>query len=232
MKLLLSLKMNSRAYIGSRQIGPLSSRWAIYFLVLLVSLPVSLNARESRVKAFCNLSRPERCWVLSHPFVASKAWKLTKLTRKITLEISKDTLLDGDKNGGQVDAFRHTFWLALLSQNMHWRKAFKLSEAHEKGNYHSFKKGKEEDGIVPDSAFSVMDRYNNRLGIEIGLANKFVSRDTLIQLVVEAILNGDAKILSKNSVGEYLDCDGNIIAPKPRIWNIPRCLISSDKRAK
>ncbi len=230
MKLLLSLEMKSKAILNFQKRETLLFKSSICILVLILSVPLILEAKESRIKAFCKLSRPERCWVLTHPFVASKAWKLTQLTRQLTYEISKDTLLDGDINGGQVDAFRHTYWLALLSQKMRWKKAFRLSEAHERGNYLTFKKGQQEDGISPDSAASVMDRFNNHLGIEIGRANKLASQDSLMHLVVTAILNGQAKILSKNSEGDYLDCNGSIISPSTGIWNIPKCLIPSNRR--
>lgn len=201
--------------------------WRMSALVLIVFIPISLSARENKLKAFCHLSRPEKCWVVLHPFVASKAWKATQLTRQLSIEISKDTILDGDLNGGQVDAFRHTYWLALLSQKMRWKKAWRLSEAHEKGNYLAFRKGKMEDGILPDSASSAMDRFNNQLGIDIGRANKFAEKDSLTRLVVQAILNGHAKVLAKNSHGDYLDCKGNIISVNSKKWNIPKCLIPS-----
>ena len=97
---------------------------------------------QTKWKSFRTLSGPEKYWIITHPFIAKKVWKITSHTLAITKEVINDSLLDGDEAGGQVDAFRHAFWIASLSQKICWRKALSLGKAHEKGNYRSFKKGK------------------------------------------------------------------------------------------
>src|SRR5258705_12173330 len=81
---------------------------------------------------FKKLSCAEKHWVFFHPFIAKKAFRLTQQARAASKEMLRSPLLDGDFNGGQVDAFRHAYWMALLTQHMCWRKARWLGKAHEK----------------------------------------------------------------------------------------------------
>ena len=67
-----------------------------------------------------------------------------------------------------MDAFRHAYWMARLTQSIGRKKALKLGEAHELGNYQDYLSGKVEEVHLPDSMSSVMDRWNNRLGAGIG----------------------------------------------------------------
>jgi hypothetical protein len=201
-------------------------------LFIILSLPISLHAQStSAYKKFINLSRPEKCWVLCHPFVAKKTWSITQKVLLITDSISKTTTLDGDKNGGQVDAFRHAYWMALLAENIGWRKALKLGRAHEKANYIDFKKRRLEDGTHPDKASGDMDLYNNKTGNDIAKANKNIVGNKLQSLVIAAVQAGKMKIIKKDSLGNFLD-ENNFIIPADSLkgkWNNGKCLISSGK---
>src|SRR4051812_15084088 len=105
-----------------------------YLLLFLLLISASAaTAQEKLCKEFKKLSCPEKKWVLFHPFVAKKTFVFTQQARDASKEMIKDASLDGDENGGQVDAFRHAYWMALLSQNICWRKARWLGYAHEKG---------------------------------------------------------------------------------------------------
>ncbi|MBK6839510.1 MAG: hypothetical protein IPG90_15685 [Bacteroidetes bacterium] len=66
------------------------------------------------------------------PVHRKKTWKITEQARMETKSLLLDSRLDGDEDGGQLDAFRHAFWMASLSQKICWRKALKLGIAHEK----------------------------------------------------------------------------------------------------
>ena len=108
---------------------------AFIVCTLLLAIP-DLSAQNNNLfKKFCGLSRPEKCWVIAHPFIAKKIWKITQKVLEITDSISKISTLDGDKNGGQVDAFRHAYWMASLTKYMRGGKALRLCKAHERGNY-------------------------------------------------------------------------------------------------
>jgi hypothetical protein len=180
-------------------------------------------------QSFFKLSPPEKWWVITHPFIACKAKKLTKIARIETATVEKDTVLDHDPQGGQVDAFRHAYWMAMLSQKMKWKKAIRLGIAHEKGNYRQYKKSKTEEGVLPDSVSGAMDLFNNNIGAAIGCNNKFTSLKELKELIITAILEGKMKIIAKSPDGQPVDCNNKkLILPagKPP-WNLPKCLRSS-----
>lgn len=202
----------------------------LVFLFLMVVNSASPSAAQSRRQQFKQLSCPEKRWVIFHPFVAKKAYMLTQAARAATERVMNDALLDKDPSGGQADAFRHSYWMALLSQNISWRKARWLGKAHEKGNYRDFKKRKTEEGILPDSASCAMDLYNNMKGIEAGRANKKSSEEELKILIIDAIRKGEMRILNKDSTGNYLDCETKKIDMNEwqGQWGIPKCLVPSN----
>ena len=206
-------------------------------IVLICLLSVIQPAfAQSTKKSFWQLSCPEKWWVVTHPFVANKARKITADVIRICEEMKKDSLLDGDAAGGQVDAFRHAYWMAALSQKICWRKAIALGTAHEKGNYRKFNRGKVDDELnIPDSISSVMDLYNNDIGASIGCQNNYLDTGSLKKLIRSNIIQGKMKIISKSNEGKFLDCDWNVLDKKLYlyVWNIPKCLVASDfKRRK
>ena len=185
------------------------------------------SAQDSSFKQFKKLSRPEKCWVIWHPFVAKKAYLISVEARKMTSQIKRDSVLIGNGNGQQVDAFRHTYWMALLSDAIGWRRARRLGIVHEKGNYKDFKKRKHENGVVPDKISSEMDLHNNNVGIEIGKSSKNTDYKTI---VINAVKNGACRIIKADKNGNYLDCDGNIILQEflQGKWENNKCLIASN----
>jgi len=209
--------------------------------ILLVSLHISilipsLDAQKYNLfKEFKNISRPEKWWIIFHPFIVKKTFYLMKETLWSADSIKKTDILDGDICGGQVDAFKHSYWMALLTQSFKWRKAWKLGKAHEKGNYITFKKGiKRGKENLPDKISSEMDLWNNRKGIEIGLDNKNSSRTQLQEIIIDSIQAGKMKIIKMNSSGKFMDKNNNIIQPnslKGR-WENNKCLVPSDYHGK
>ena len=187
---------------------------------------------QSPKQQFKKLSCPEKWWVYWHPFVAKKALLISMEARTTSKEMEKDSLLDHDADGGQVDAFRHSYWMARLAQEICWRKALKLGKAHEKGDYIAFKKHELEEGATPDSIAGAMDLYNNKVGIVIGKENKLMSKEELRNLLLQRILNGNMKIIRKDIHGNSLDCEGNIIKMKSyqHTWSVPRCLVDSNQK--
>lgn len=171
-------------------------------------------------------------WVVLHPFIASKTRKLTNEAVSVSNEMKKDSALDGDASGGQVDAFRHGYWMALLSKNICWKKALRLGKAHEKGSFKKYKKGiTDEEGSRPDSVSSEMDLYNNNVGITLGRSNRKVSNDNLRMIVKNAVLSGKMMIIFKNAEGIALDSLGKPIdfSGLENYWRVPKILVSSDK---
>ena len=187
-----------------------------------------VSAQESNLKKFRQLSGPEKCWVIFHPFVVKKALKISEKTRAITKEIKRKKVLTGNGNGGQVDAFRHAFWMAMLTQEIGKRRARSLGRKHEKGNYKDYKKRRLENGVIPDKISSEMDRFNNEIGIKIG-ANK--NGLDIQKQVVEAVLKGACKIIKKDAYENFLDCDGNYIPIESLKgkWENKKCLVWSNE---
>ncbi len=204
-------------------------------LFILTLSTVGINGfAQSPLKQFFKLPRPEKWWVVTHLLVAKKTYKISHYTKLTADSLAHDTILDGDPAGGQVDAFRHAFWMSLLTQEIGWRRAKKLGKAHEKSNYLDFKKHRNEEGILPDKISSDMDFANNDTGIQIGLDFPKIPYDSLKVIIIQKIKNGELLILSKDKNGYYLDCNGNIIDLKKYagIWEIPKCLTPSNQIEK
>ena len=202
-----------------------------FFFPTFLLLFFSVTTDASSLSEFFKLSRYEKCWVITHPFVAHRAFLITNEARMETDLISKDGSLDQDPYGGQVDAFRHAYWMARLAQNIKWKKAISLGIAHEKANYLSFKKNKkDEEGFLPDSLSSVMDLSNNNIGVAIVCNFKNNSPAEIKTIIILAIQEGKMIVLKKNNLGHYLNCDGNVLShlTQPN-WYVPKCLVSSKK---
>lgn len=194
------------------------------FLIVFLHLSIDLLA-QNPFKQFWELSRPEKFWAVSHPFALKKVAASTSEARYWT-KILSDSVLKYEGNGDQLDAFRHAYWMALLSSRIGARRACSLGYAHERGNYIQFKKGKLEDGVLPDSMSCQMDLLNNEKGICIALKLKSHSAIEIRDSVLQHIFSGDLYMLKKNLNGDFLDCSGNII-PKSNVktWNISKCMI-------
>jgi hypothetical protein len=203
-----------------------------FLTVLLFFFCLQTTAAQNSWRSFWKLTGPEKAWVLFHPFAAGRAFRITKEAIRVAEEMKTDTLLDGDAAGGQVDAFRHGYWMAALSQKMCWKKALSLGRAHERGNYRLFRKGREEFGELPDSISGVMDLFNNRVGAGLGCEKKDAGADTLKIIIRSCVLSGKMKIIHKNREGVPLD---SLSRPIDRSlfknrWKIPKTLVRSDTR--
>lgn len=88
-----------------------------------------------------------------------------------------------DVADNHTDAFRHTYWNALMTQRFgeHWTKDF--ATAHER---------------LPanPATAEAMDLYNNELGRNIAVANPDASPEELAGLVEQAVNNGDAVVIA------------------------------------
>ena len=210
-------------------------------LLLLATLSVMVLFSESAFgqgeikKIRKRTGRPEKWWAVCHPFIVKKAARLTLETAKTLDSLKNAGTLDNDLTGGQLDAFKHSYWMALLSQNIKWKKAKKLGKAHEKSNYLSYKKAlKKGRKNSHDKVASDMDLWNNEKGIEIGRANKDADRLTIQQIVIDSIKSGAMRIILKNKEGKYIDCQHNEIPPDSLEgrWENAKCLVPSNSVGK
>jgi len=200
-----------------------------YFMLIIILLYTSCSPQLRH--SFSKVSSPEKTWVVLHPFKAKKAFILSKEAERITDSISRIGNIGKDNNGGRSDAFKHSFWMARLTQGIGKRAALSLGKAHEKGNYKSYKKRKLEDGSLPDKQSSDMDLFNNDVGIKVGSADKKQPKRILIQQLLDSLLIGKLRVLLKDSVGNFLDCHGNIISldSLQGKWDTKKCLVPSNK---
>ncbi|WP_369048232.1 hypothetical protein [Tenacibaculum sp. UWU-22] len=170
-------------------------------------------------------------WVIFHPFKTKKALIISNEANRVSDSIAKTSLLDGDKNGGQVDAFRHAYWMARLRQEIGKNAAQSLGKAHEKDNYRTFKKKRLEEGTIPDKISSDMDLYNNEQGLKLTVKGSKSPKKGLIFKVINSILGGNMKIIKKDNKKRFLTCDNKIILAKDLQgkWENNKCLIQSNK---
>ena len=200
-------------------------------VVLLFCLILSFQTySQTGLSSFFKLSGPKRTWVIFHPFKAHKSLKVSKEANKVADSIKRTNLLDGDASGGQVDAFRHAYWMARLSQEIGKSAAKSLGKAHEKENYLTYKARKLEDGVVPDKISSEMDLHNNDEGLKLLYKGSKVSKNGLIYRIVNAIQKGKMKVIKKDKKGNFLTCKGKIILNEELAgkWKNKKCLVDSN----
>ncbi|AUC16603.1 hypothetical protein BTO06_16245 [Tenacibaculum sp. SZ-18] len=195
-----------------------------YFFIASVSC-----VSQSNFSQFKKLSSPKKWWVVLHPFKAQKAYLISVEVNGISDSIKNCKLLDGDHVGGQVDAFRHAYWMARLTEEIGASSSRSLGKAHEKENYLMYKNRKLEDGIVPDKISSEMDLFNNEVGISLTRKGNKTPKNGLIYRIINAILDGKMKVIKKNISGQFLTCEGKVISSKSLIgkWKNNKCLVNS-----
>ncbi len=185
------------------------------------------------VSSFSKLSRPEKWWAIGHLFIARKTFRLSNHALNTAQMLEDTDTLDGDASGGQVDAFKHAYWMALLAQEVNPRKALKLGRAHEKGNYLEFKRSARDSLYNShDAVATEMDLNNNHVGIGIGLQFPDVSKKVLKGIVIDAVLAGEMLVIRKNEKGQFLDEHDRVI-PKDSLigkWETDKVLVKSDYR--
>jgi len=196
-------------------------------LVFVIFMGCSPKLRQSYAK----LSKPEKTWVIVHPFKAKKAYRISNNIDQITDSIAKAGIIGNDNNGGRLDAFKHSYWMARLTQGIGKRAALSLGEAHEKGNYKTYKKRQLEDAVVPDKASTEMDLHNNSVGARTGSFNKNTQGKKLILMLLDSLEAGKLRVLYKDDQGNFLDCQHQKI-PLDSLrsqWHTPKCLVPSNK---
>jgi uncharacterized protein DUF6973 len=89
------------------------------------------------------------------------------------------------EDGTKGNAFQHAFWNALMMQ---WRSEYaaEFANAHEK--YPGWERWQE-------TPFRNMDLDNNSVGRQIGIDNRFATRQELANLVMNALNSGQLKVI-------------------------------------
>lgn len=95
---------------------------------------------------------------------------------------------DGNTSDNHTDAFRHTYWNALMTQRFGEEWTRKFATAHER----------RPGDPAPREA---MDLYNNEIGRQIGMANPKASPEELAAQVESAVRGGNTVIVSQDGAG-------------------------------
>ncbi|WP_420552075.1 DUF6973 domain-containing protein [Tenacibaculum aiptasiae] len=200
------------------------------FLFICFLISHSIIFSQSNWKKFKKLSHQKKMWVVFHPFKAKKALDVSREANRIADSIKKSPLLDGDPSGGQVDAFRHAFWMASLRQKIGLNAARSLGKAHERENYKTYKKRKLEDGVVPDKISTTMDLFNNEFGLSLTYKGSKTPKNGLIYRIINAIHAGKLKIIKKDKNGRFLTCKNKLISQESLNgkWENNKCLVNSN----
>lgn len=203
---------------------------ALFGLILILTQAKTAESQIFSGSKTKNISCQEKWWAIGHLCVARKAFNLTRYSLEVTDSIGRTNIIGTNIHGGNLDAFKHAFWMATLTQNIKWKKAKKLGLAHEKANYRSFAKASKKgmtDGH--DQVSTDMDLWNNEKGLAIGIVCYGCDRETLIRAVVDSIRLGSMKIIRMNDQGEFLDNDGKVIPPEHLTgkWVNDKCLAPS-----
>jgi hypothetical protein len=202
--------------------------------LLLIFVFIVLGSCSPKLKqSFSKLSKPERTWVVFHAFKAKRAYQISLEAERVKDSLKVATIIGTDNNGGKLDAFKHSYWMARLTQSIGKQSAYSLGKAHEKGNYQTYKKRKLEDGMLPDKPATDMDLFNNHVGIRIGMQKNIRSKNMLIQTVLDSVNEGNMRVLLKNNLGDFLDCQEKRI-PLDSLkhkWNTKKCLVPSNVRS-
>ena len=94
-------------------------------LMLILFLLQHLLACSPKLKqSYSALSKPERTWVIFRAFKAKKAYLISKEVEETKDSIARHGGIGVDNNGGKLDAFKHGYWMARLSQRIGKRAAF------------------------------------------------------------------------------------------------------------
>lgn len=195
------------------------------FVRMEITNPIDTIKKLSLIKKFKQLkpNRPVIIWSIGHPFHINKAADISILSIKITDSLEKAGVLT-NPSGGQLDAFRHGVWMAMLTQEIGAKNAYKLGIANEKANYINFKKNK------PYSSYhnSLMDSLNNLKGIEIG--KLLLTGNQLYNAIIDSICNDNFYIICPTENYPMDDNLGNTENINQRIWRRNEQLISSGWR--
>ncbi len=188
------------------------------------------DAYAQFLESYHKLSIPEQQWVRKHPLAAFRTHRIADSVRHEAQERLKDADFDGDLNGGMVDAFKHTLWMALTAQKIGMEKALSLGVAHEEGNRLEYESDPVRKNIQQDSIASRMDILNNIVGARIGAQNPDASPKRIMTLVRQAVIEGKCWKIKKKDKNTYLDADGKVINihDYDNQWAIPKVLVPSN----
>ena len=185
---------------------------------------------KNHLATFRALPPAEKKWVLRHPVAALKAHPVKQYVEHIIRQKYENQELDGTLSDGQLDALRHSLWMALTARRIGTEKARSLGEAHEAGNKENALKQQKEHGSVADKASTDMDLRNNEAGLAVARQYPKAPVKKLLQVLQQKIEAGEMWIIKQDTQGRFLDWEGYVIPKEKheRTWRSPRCIVPSN----
>ena len=206
------------------------SKLILFLALLSLSFPSVLAQKVGWKK----LGAAEKIWVLFHPFSANEAKQISQEAISVADSVAKAEGWVILKSGGEKDAFRHAYWMALLADRIGPKRAKWLGVTHEKKNRNDFEQGQKEEEALPDLKSQEMDLFNNDAGIYLVRNCENCPKSDIIKMVVSALENGELKIIKMDIKGNSLDLNGKLIPEKEWSgkWENRRVLSPSDFHLK
>lgn len=133
-------------------------------------------------RAWDHLSNDEKKFVVAHP--AEAAGFLIQAEQAIADTVSRFSQSDRE-DGKRGNAFQHAMWNALMAQ---WRPEYAAEFANAHEQYPGWAQWSE-------TPFRNMDLHNNEVGRQIGLDNRFVTRQELANLVMNALNSNQLQVV-------------------------------------
>ena len=197
------------------------------FIILMLLMPFVLHG-QGKTSGFFSLGAAEKWWGITHPFRAGRAFTAMQETRQRVDSLFTAGVFEQWIHGGRLDAYRHTYWMAITGSRIGIRAARKLGKAHERANYRDYLKGKTEEGILADATATEMDLHNNEAGLSLAEAYRSGQGSDVHKNIEELMQKGRLRMLKMDEKGNLLDCEGRIctrVTNTKNDWKLPICLI-------
>lgn len=146
--------------------------------------PISFIDRDGEEEA-----RPEEiAYAILNPFDAMTV----KNNSTLAFQAANNSGLPNPRDG-QQDAFRHAYWNALNARDIGAGEAEPFATIHETGMTNP---ANDPNSPEYDPVAIQMDLHNNEIGRRIGALNPEATNEELAALVMQALANGELKVIS------------------------------------
>jgi hypothetical protein len=132
-------------------------------------------------------------YAIQHPIIALRVGEvkagstnLTTIASNFQINICRNAGLSTGNEGDQGNAYRHTLWQAILTNELGNRQAERIGNAHEHNPNADLTQRKFSTMALADQ---VIDLKNNQIGRKIGRENKGASNQELALLALDHFYN-------------------------------------------
>lgn len=199
----------------------------VFFLIAIFLLPFCTVKSQNKKMLFKSLNPQNKIWAVTHIVQIKKALHVSEQVLNTMDSLYAERIFATNTEGGHLDAFRHIYWMYSLSSEIGVENARRIGIIYEDYNRYVFDN---QYNSSYDKAGRLMDEYNNEVGLY--LYSKIGSKDKSIVLenIKNLIINGYAKIISKDKLLRSLDRNNEIIPDSlwKGKWENERCLINSN----